>query len=142
MRKLQLQRILFFGVCLLFACEDKDYSPEGNSGLTTGTWLLVERGYSPGFGYITEPVGAIPPQTLTFQSDGQMTSTMNGQQKFKYYFVDQDQQLLAFFENDPGIAPDPSTFTTSFNYSFDGNTLMLYFQYCIEGCHLKLRHVE
>ncbi len=45
-------------------------SPNSN-----GQWVLYERGYSPGAGYITEDVALVPPQTLKLNSDGSLEAT-------------------------------------------------------------------
>jgi len=145
MKKLFSYSIAFLVVCLSLSCEEgKDccVPPPGIEGQITGSWLLFERGYSPGSGYITEPVSENPAQTLTFRSNGQLISTVSGQEDFKYYFVDVDQKVVAFYKQDPGPTPDPSTYTTSYDFSFEEYNLRLNFRYCIEGCHMELRKVN
>lgn len=138
--------VLMLGV--LFSCEEKDCCVlgEGEANVLTGTWLLVERGYSPGAGYVIEPVSPSPAQTLTFKSNGQMTSTLEGMSDYKFYFIEDnpepEQRIVAFYKRFPGGSPGPSTFTMSYHFSFEGNNLKLYFRYCIEGCHLELRKTE
>ena len=135
-------------ICILLSCEEKDccVNPEGESNALTGTWLLFERGYSPGAGYVIEPVSASPAQTLTFKSNGQMSTTLDGLSDYKFYFIkdhpDPEQRIIALFKRYPGESPDPSTFTTSYHFFFEGNDLKLYYRYCIEGCHLALTKTE
>lgn len=54
------------------ACEDNDVLPTGQ-GLV-GTWQLYETGGSLGFNYSTTPVPSVPAQTLTFSSNGSVTT--------------------------------------------------------------------
>ena len=148
MKKLFYPVVTLLMFCVLLSCEEKDccVNLEGESNTLTGTWLLFERGYSPGAGYVIEPVSASPAQTLTFQSNGRMTATLDGLSDYKFYFIkdhpDPEQQIIALYKKYPGESPDPSTFTTSYHFHFDGNNLKLYYRYCIEGCHLALRKAE
>lgn len=130
--------LLMVGV--MSSCDEKDCCAFGEDEGLTGTWLLYERGYSPGAGYITEPVSASPAQTLTFQDNGEMTSSINGSDEYEFYFI--QGNVIAFYKVYPGPSPDPSTFTTSFNLSRVGHNLKLQYRFCIEGCHMELRKID
>ena len=68
-------------------------------------------GYSPGFGYITEPVPSSPAQTLTF-GDDRVSSTVEGLEQFKYYRILNDTVVhtpyLALYANEPSGQPEQS----------------------------------
>lgn len=124
--------MIFIGSCTERDCCGID---ESGDDLLIGTWSLYERGYSPGAGYIVEDVP--PGQTITFESDGVMTSNIQDLSDFHFYLF--QNGVISFFKNDPGSSPDPNTFTTSYDVTFDGDTIKLTYRYCIEGCHLGLR---
>ncbi len=134
-------------VISMASCDDNSGSPydeEHGDQTLTGTWVLFERGYSPGFGYIVEEVK--DGQTLTLRSNGTLRTNLTDIRDFKFYYVHNAvnpvETVIAFFEEDPGPSPDPSTFRTSYNVTFDGNTVRLGYRYCFEGCHLGFRRVE
>jgi hypothetical protein len=151
MKNLLTPCALFLLICILFGCEQKDCCVlnEGEGSGLAGTWLLYEHGYSPGFGEVTEPVSPSPAQTLTFKSNGRMTSSLEGLSDYKFYFIRDapvaEQRIVAFYKHYPGESPDPSTFDPSYHFSFEGENgenLKLYFRYCFEGCHLGLSRIE
>lgn len=142
MMNLLKQFVTLLMICMLFSCEQNDccVNPEGGSNTLTGTWLLFERGYSPGGGYITEPVSANPAQTITFRNNGEMISTISGSDEYKFYFI--QGSIIAFYKEYPGSSPELATFTTSFDLSFVGDNIKLQYRYCIEGCHMQLRKID
>jgi hypothetical protein len=148
MKNLLTPCALFFLLSILFGCEEKDCCvfDEGEGSALAGTWLLYERGYSPGGGYIVEEVNNSPAQSLTFKSNGQMSSSLEGLEEYKFFYIQDDpvpeQRIVAFYKHYPGQSPDPSTFNPSYHFSFEGQNLKLYFRYCIEGCHLGLQKVD
>ena len=105
-----------------------------------GEWLLFERGYSPGAGYIIEPVSAVPPQIIEFKSNGELSCSVSGLTEYKFYSVKGD--VVGLFKSDPGPSPDSLAFTHSYNFSFEDSNLKLGFRYCFEGCHLGFKKVE
>jgi hypothetical protein len=130
-------------VILAVSCGEKDCcgdSEKENSNELVGEWLLFERGYSPGAGYIIEPVDPVPPQIIEFESNGELSCSVSGLTDYKFYFVKGD--VVGLFESDPGPSPDSLSFTHSYNFSFEDGNLKLGFRYCFEGCHLKFKRVE
>ncbi|HYG18224.1 MAG TPA: hypothetical protein VD816_04815 [Ohtaekwangia sp.] len=112
-----------------------------------GSWLLYERGYSPGAGYIIEPVPADPAKILTFGSNGELSANLESIKQFKYYRIlddpyAQEQKILALYTDDPGDEPqDISQLQHSYSITRTDNNLKLSFRYCIEGCHMSFRPI-
>jgi hypothetical protein len=137
MKKITLLTIIFCS-SLIFACDSNSDLNQKN-----GSWILYERGYSPGAGYITEDVSEQPPQTLSLNVDGTMKTSIKGMEEYKYYLILNDEKdeakILALFKTKP-LDRDPSKLEHSYRMSTDeeGN-LRLNFRWCIEGCHLALR---
>jgi hypothetical protein len=114
-----------------------------------GSWQLYEVGYSPGDRYITEQVPSIPAQTITFFSDGRLSSNFSGISDYSLYEVTTDSitnsPVLSLYKTvwDAKIK-DPGT-RHSYSISYDGENLKLSYRFCIEGCHLgfkKTRHQD
>ena len=128
---------------LAMSCDEKeccaDQKKEGANSIE-GKWLLFEQGYSPGFGYIVEPVGAFPPQQIEFKDNGGLSCTVNGLADYKFYAINGD--VVGLFKSDPGPAPDSTAFIHSYNFSFEEGRLRLGYRYCFEGCHLGFKKVE
>src|SRR5690242_16330375 len=125
---------------LVIACDQNGVAPSD-----TGSWILYERGYSPGAGYITEDVSAVPPQTLALNENGSMTSTIGELSDYKFYLIlehDADKnKILAVFKDRPiDQHPDINKLERSYDIALDeeGN-LKLSFRWCNEGCHLGLK---
>jgi hypothetical protein len=105
-----------------------------------GSWLFVEYGYSPGAGYIIEAVSPIPPKTITFLSDEDFLSNIEGLKDYRFYSVSIDEYsdlpILKLYKHREDIlvnSPD----APSFNLVLNNNELKLLFRYCYEGCHSK-----
>jgi hypothetical protein len=131
--------IAFFAL----SCNEKDCCvgvEKEDSNELAGKWLLFERGYSPGAGYIIEPVSAVPPQIIEFKSNGELSCSVSGLTEYKFYSVNGD--IVGLFKSDPGPSPDSLAFTHSYNFSFEDNNLKLGYRYCFEGCHLGFKKVE
>ena len=132
--------VTVFLIATAFSCEESDGVARHDASSMTGSWLLVERGYSPGAGYFTEPVSPIPPQLLMLQADSTMSTTMESLQSFRYYrrLEGADGEvILALFKEDPGNQSlDIDHLDQSFAVSFKEGMLKLSFRGCIEGCHL------
>jgi hypothetical protein len=142
MRNLVVNLPIILIAFLALSCNEKDccvgLEKEGSDQLT-GSWLLFERGYSPGAGYIIEPVSAVPPQTIEFKSNGEISCSVSGLTEYKFYSVKGD--VVGLFKSDPGPSPDSLAFTHSYNFSFEDGNLKLSYRYCIEGCHLGFKKV-
>jgi hypothetical protein len=140
-----LNFIIFpFLIIALSSCDEKDDNPTIEStGELTGSWLLYERGYSPGAGYIVEAVPPTPRQVLIFEEE-EMSSSVSGLEDFKIYEVSTDTvtqtEFVALYKNSPPLQDDAASPTYLFDIS--GDTLKLYFRYCIEGCHLAFRRIN
>lgn len=137
---------IYLFVALSSCDEQKECCPEDEVEQMVGSWRLYERGYSPGGGYITEPIPADPPQDVTLK-DGRLTSTIDGFSDLKYYKILTDSMthtpILALYVNDPETGTN-EVYPNVQTYSFDrsNNTLKLYFRYCIEGCHLAFKKIK
>jgi len=112
----------------------------------SGIWLFYERGYSPGFDYITEAIPSKPAQMLTI-GDGVISSTVKGWEQLKYYRILTDtavhSQYIALYVNDPGPQPDtPTSDVETYTFDLENNILTLHYRWCIEGCHLAFRKIE
>ncbi|HEU5148022.1 MAG TPA: hypothetical protein VFT90_14950 [Chryseosolibacter sp.] len=132
--------------CLLFCCEHENINIEVNESIA-GSWLYVEYGYSPGDKYHTVPVSAIPPQTITFNSDFSMTSTIQEMETYKYYRLLEDtvvdRQVIAFFKENPGNEPlDLAALSPTYFTYWQGSDLYLNYRWCIEGCHMKFKRIS
>jgi hypothetical protein len=131
---------------MLFTCEEEGKLCCGpsNDDSVTGTWLLYERGYSPGTEYIIDKVPPLPAQTITFDASGSMTTTMSDLKAYQYYekYYDQtvEAEVIAFFEGKPMVRPDLQDVQHSYNVTFDENgNMKLGFRYCYEGCHFGFK---
>lgn len=126
---------------LAMSCEDKEFkNQKEGANSVEGTWLLYERGYSPGAGYIVEPVSAIPPQQIDFKSNGELACSVVGLADYKFYSIKGD--VVGLFKTDPGSNPDSTAFIHSYNFSFEEGHLRLGFRYCYEGCHMGFKKVD
>jgi hypothetical protein len=140
-------RRLFFllGVLAASACnnggdnDQYEYQP----GIQ-GTWLLTERGYSPGSGYIVEPVPSSPAQTLTFGGPKTFKSNMQGFLDFKFYEIvvdNSEASLLNLYVDDPELVKQDVSFKNSFRIVLGDNDLQIMQLGCIEGCHLGFEKI-
>src|SRR5688572_17462187 len=97
---------LLFLLTFLFSCEEKEccqFMTEENAQIS-GSWLLYEHGYSPGAGYITEPVAPLPAQVLALKPDGKVASDVPAFKEFTFYAVIADehqQEVLVLFKEKP-----------------------------------------
>lgn len=143
--KKKLLPIIFPALLLLFplSCNEECCSMEESQSSLMGSWLLYERGYSPGAGYIIEEVAPVPAQQIIFRPGNSMTSTVNGLAQFKFYFtVDDslsDDKIVKFYISEP---PNTGQSTSSYSYEIIDGKLKLYYRYCIEGCHLGFRRIK
>ena len=143
--KRKILPIIFPALLLLFSlsCKEECCSGEEDQSSLRGSWLLDERGYSPGAGYIVEKVAPIPAQQITFRAGSSLTSTVNGLAQFKFYFIVDDtlsdDKIVNFFISEP---QDTRQSTTSYSYEITDGKLKLYYRYCIEGCHLGFRRTK
>jgi hypothetical protein len=142
-----MKTYLVFLFLSIFAssCQESDFCCIDPEVEMTDTWILYERGWSPGSGYNIDPVSADPPQTMEIRSDGRFSSNIAGLEEYRYFVIlqDQDMEVLALFENKPPKNPDVGKLEHSYNILLQENgTVNLWFRYCIEGCHLGIRRVS
>lgn len=137
--------LVCFLIILLSACQDNDFCCIDPENEIISTWILFERGWSPGSGYYVDPVSETPPQTMEIRSDGRFSSNIQGLEEYRYFAIlqDQDWEILALFEKKPPKNPDVDNLEHSYLIEFHENdTVKLYFRYCFEGCHLGLRRLS
>jgi hypothetical protein len=142
-------KYLIMTVCVaLIACDEGQLFTEENDFVPLGgNWLLFERGYSPGAGYVVDPVDPDPSQTLHFMPNRKVRSTIAELEKFSYYRIFEDPyqsgKIIAFYRDDPGDKATPESGVATYNVSSeDEATIRLDFRFCIEGCHIALRKIE
>ena len=139
---LALSSIYFLSTC----SEDDACCDHETINSLTDTWLLFETGYSPGSGYIVEPVSDTPPQTMVFQSDGSFLSNIQQVEEYTYYLLlpDGEKEVLSLYKEKPVEEnPDLNTLEHSYSVEFqDDGSVKLYFRFCFEGCHLGLRKLS
>ncbi|MVM32999.1 hypothetical protein GO755_23360 [Spirosoma sp. HMF4905] len=115
---------------------DDSVTPVHGDGLP-GTWLLAERGYSPGAGYIIDKIPSKPEQTLTFAADGHMQAQgddLKAYQTFSQFRLDTTNQMVLIH-----FAPNTTDYYERVYLRND--TLKLY-QSCYEGCHLGFLRIK
>jgi hypothetical protein len=131
------------------ACEESDLPKfEEVSGGLQGSWLLYERGYSPGDRYIVEQVPSHPAKYIVFLDNKRMIINLDGNAGQKFYKVLEDpdpafsQPVIAFFDREEEL--DNATIDNlneSYMMTLSENNLKLSFRYCIEGCHMAFKRV-
>jgi hypothetical protein len=133
---MKLPNAVFALLLLFWGCAGPQTNPEPTIPTAknlTGTWRFYEEGYSPGAGYIVNPIPATPPQTLTFLADGRLQKQgdrLTGSFAAPYYRVDSTATgRRVYFLNSP-----QATATNSMLIQIRGDTLRLSPQ-CFEGCH-------
>lgn len=145
-----MKNLLFIlGVFFLIACEDTHENPEiivETETTIEGHWVLYERGYSPGVGYIVEKVNDNPSSKITLTFEKEFSSNIKGLEQFKYYRVVMDSaldtQILALYKTNPGtIEPDVKSLEHSYYIELQEDDLKLSFRYCIEGCHMSFKRL-
>jgi hypothetical protein len=137
---------LFFLTMLLISCEEKTgemNTAEQIGNLAGSTWRLYEHGYSPGSGYVTEPVAEHPSQQITFIDDRSVNITVEGLEQYRYYRIVSDStqgKIFALFQTEMELnSSEP--FRHSYNMQLTDRNLKLSFRYCIEGCHMAFKLV-
>lgn len=143
---MKILKNIFVGLLpfLLLSCQTEEglNGLSGTYGPLVDTWIMVERGYSPGSGYITDPVPAEPAQLISFMSDRRMHSNITDLEEFNYYLVEEDSSsgdaVLSLYHLDPVENPGHAP-ASSYNLVFEEGLLKLHFRWCIEGCHMGFR---
>lgn len=136
---------LVLAVVMLSGCASEDCAKvsETTSDSWLGDWLLVERGYSPGAGYIVDPVPSSPAQVLTLRTNCTMTSSAEALRDYQYYRIFDDpyseSPVIAFFSSTPDDAITLEDCDVSYNIVWEDDLMKLWYLYCFEGCHLGFR---
>src|SRR6185295_16282046 len=136
--KKKLLPIIFPALLLLFSlsCNEECCSGDEDQSSLMGSWLMDERGYSPGAGYIIEKVAPIPAQKITFRLGNKMTSTVDNLAHFRFYSTEDDtlsdDKIVKFYISEPYHA---TVATPSYSYEITEGRLTLRYRYCFEGCH-------
>lgn len=140
-----LATLLLFSVVFCFSCQYNSQSFDPTDGRLGGSWQLIERGYSPGFGDVVEPVPLSPVQRVSFHVDGTFTSNIDGLTDFTHYRMVDDTAsqypIVALFRNEPKSV-DPSNLEHSYMVEFVDGKLKLSFRFCFEGCHMLFRSLN
>ena len=126
-------------------CNDDDCCSLDPDSPLVGTWILFERGYSPGAGYIVEPVETEPAQIIELQADEDFSSNIQGLEEFRYFRILEDDQgqILALFKHQTRGDLDVDQLEHSYLIELqEDGSVRLYFRYCFEGCHLGLRKID
>ena len=141
-------------MCSLFAsCTQEPEQPEeccdtfdfSQDAAFSGTWRVFEYGYSPGAGYIVEPVAADPAQLLTLGTDGSFSSNYGALSEYKYYELlddpQSDNRILALF-TEYTEHPDTDNLEQSYSVTVTDRGVSLSYRWCFEGCHIGIRKVS
>jgi hypothetical protein len=146
MKKSHVSVIAYLTILLMSDCSDLNdliaINNESNNQLN-GTWILCERGYSPGAGYIIESIPLIPAQTVTFHETNTLSSNIQGFSDVHFFRLETDSvtdsEILYLYDEIPASGSNP---VSSYFVTSKSNELKLSFRYCIEGCHLGFRKIE
>lgn len=139
-----MRNTYFLLILILYvgACDSRDENFEVDQPGLQGTWLLTERGYSPGSGYIVEPVSPNPAQTVTFTGQKTFSSNVQGFAHFRFYVILKDasdvSKLHLYVEDPELVEHNTPAFNTFFIELADGNLKIMQVG-CIEGCHLGFK---
>lgn len=133
--------VLILLIILAASCQQSSEESPSLSLQLQGTWLLYEQGYSPGAGYVTNPVPEEPPQIISFSGDQNFSSNLNGQQDYRFYTVTEDtvrnNVTLRLFKSQDDLKANNTM--QVFEMEFAGGNLTLRHLGCIEGCHWSFK---
>jgi hypothetical protein len=147
MAKTQTKILFVLLIIFLFSCKDNDFNSSLEQTLR-GSWILYERGYSPGSGYIVNQIPDKPAQVIIFKSNNEMSTTIEGMTDFKFFLVAFDsiakQKVLALYQDFPtdDLKNPPKYYNHSYTVREEGDKLKLYFRFCIEGCHMAFKRLK
>lgn len=128
--------ILALGVS---ACSRDGFHQTRESNGIIGSWLLFERGFSPGDRYIVEEVPPVPGQLIRFKADSTFESNIEGYKSFnRFRLREQNDAVVLILYSGAGIDHQGRI---SFTISNPGQRLELRAHGCIEGCHEAYRPV-
>jgi len=138
--------ILVAATVLAYGCEQKDCCQPLNEENVSmaGEWLLYERGYSPGQGYVIDEVPAEPEQKIEFYEDRRFIHSLDSLEAYKYYLIlddpDSGQKILSLYTQ---FTPTDDVYSLkhSYNIVFEEGSMKLYYRSCIEGCHMGFRRI-
>ena len=119
----------------LWSCQKTEYVQPVPGQPLIGTWQYVERGYSPGSGYIIEAIPSKPVQTISFAAQRSVSTvnvTDNSFTAARTYRVDStgnnSAKLVLFDDKRQELAYSPM------RIQIKSDTLELV-PSCVEGCH-------
>jgi hypothetical protein len=138
--------LAFLLAVVIASCQQSSDGALSMNAELQGSWLLYEYGYSPGGGYIINPVPENPPQTIAFLGDKNFRSTLQGQLDYKFYSITEDTVkdvvTLRLFKNEDAMQPPFDDSKVQVYYlTMEGSTLKLHGPGCIEGCHWGFRRI-
>ncbi|MBT1702214.1 hypothetical protein [Chryseosolibacter indicus] len=131
-------------ISLASTCDDNEsHVSQVEPKNVAGRWVLYERGYSPGSGYITEQIPANPAQEITLEQTKRFTSNIQGLSDYKFYEILDDTNLqvkvLALFKAKPEGFVEINNLEHSYNLEVKDGNLRLAYRFCIEGCHMAFK---
>lgn len=137
-----MKHLLFIAIIVLaMGCDDCCHELENGQDLV-GKWRVVEVGYSPGAGYITDNVED-QSSFIQFGTDHHFQSNYEELNDVHYYRITEGNgnPVLELYPSKP--TDDMSEqLVYKYHLSFEDNLLKLKYVYCIEGCHIGIQKVE
>lgn len=135
-----MKRVTLLLLLLLeLSCQTQQNLVTPGAGLI-GSWQYVERGYSPGFGYIIEPIPKTPVQRVDFLPNSTIRTANISDQLFatvRTYRFDSTQygRGVSLFDGQGKLVGSPMA------VSIRNDTLRLS-PPCIEGCHFAFIRIR
>lgn len=136
-----MKKFTFIAILLLaIGCDECcNELPDGSDLI--GKWQVVEVGFSPGAGYITNKV--TESRFVEFGDDHGFNSNYDGLEDIRFYRINNEEEMpvLELFPNVPK-ENEPDQLVYKYWLSMDEDMLKLAYVYCVEGCHIGIRKIH